>query len=1356
MQNKQIVHSFGGMKQDTTQSKFSNSYYFEGKNIRLTSTTDQATGSVQNEKGNLNLFTIPNIIINAALKKISYLNKVLSYNNSEIDSIVTTGDYQIIGMINTKDNVILFSTNNIGCDCIWKVNKTTYNLTLIYVRNMEFSTTYPLQIINNFENEKIDKLYWLSGIHQIRSINIQHSIVNGDIEELIDIPVKTLDMVGKYNLSQPVLKTISRGGIHTAGMIQYAYNLYRQNSSQTKMSALSTLIPLAETNRGGDVNEKIGAIPVMIINNIDLSYTHIKVYAIKYTSYNEIPSVSLIEDTNIPLSGNMEIFDDGNTISSLSIEEFLFIGANIIIPKHAATKENRLFLANYQERNFKVDIDTRAYSFNSYGASRIYKNLKTITGTIPLYYYPYGNVQGEIPSGDAHVIYPSIAGAFDDPVLYRHDSVNLDYNEFKYQINGTTYGGEGKYLKYELYQSNVTNDNNKYFKDSEIYRIGIVFYNSYAQTSEPYWIADFKAREGNLEGRYNQLKVTLKPEFFTWLNNTDFESDFEIPVSYKILLAERNENDKTIVASGIISPMMINHKTNSDDTLSYNQKVTIGSELPKLPNILLRSIHKISGIGNTFPMKNAEHLREMTVGFENIAGDSELQPAYDTSADRSGRGYQFSPMMQLYSPDITFGTSLPLSAGQQLSIKGVYRNTNNSVWGRRFDVGNKDVVTDVKVHGALSSFSPSATSIEVISGQSYEELWVRGLISYPNGNDANRSTSTMCYRELTAFAEGGNKHIKYDIYGAPELTEKGQDFKNYNNDSNYRYTNDLRSILTDGNTGEWDDDGNVNRKITSVNSFNTRCVTFITGSSDKTQSHSVRPRFENFVNTHNLYDDNMVLVGEIVKSDIEIYMGNIYGGNSYSDKLRSNYIEIGNVTKLDPANTTVTIESPGDTFVQNYRFLRVVRHGDSSTAPSQGVYVLEEMININRVETTIDLKNRKDLSNLNWDNRFQPFYEEFHNYNRVYSQTPNLVKYNNLNYNIKKISNFETNITTTKSKLPGELIDSWTDLLTNETSSMDGTYGPITSLNEFNDEIYCFQKNALAFISVSPRTQIQGDDGISVELGSGNILDRYKYISTTSGTSNKWSVIPTPSGLYFYDLENSAISVFNGKVVNLSDLKGLHSFMISNTDNNSLKTDNPLFNSGVNGGFDFINNDLFLTFKQVNKPSFTISFNELLTEFISLHDSIPSLYVNDDSGLLTTSLTNTKLYKNNVGEYNKFFESYHPSYIVLNVNPAANMDTVFDNIMFKSEVYLNDIDQPDKTLTNVRLYNEYQDSGLIPLVVGRNSNLRRKFRDWNAILPRNKDSRERIRNPWVKLVLQFDNTSNYKLILHDIIVSYSV
>ena len=235
--------------------------------------------------------------------------------------------------------------------------------------------------------------------------------------------------------------------------------------------------------------------------------------------------------------------------------------------------------------------------------------------------------------------------------------------------------------------------------------------------------------------------------------------------------------------------------------------------------------------------------------------------------------------------------------------------------------------------------------------------------------------------------------------------------------------------------------------------------------------------------------------------------------------------------------------------------------------------------------------------------------------------------------------------------------------------------------------------------------------------------------------------------------------MFNGQISNISDEKNMHSYFISNTELKGLKTDNPLIKQGISSGYDQINDDVFMTFHRTdNKVPFTISYNERRNQFISFYDYLPSMYIGNGQYFITTNPNLKSLYRQYAGNYNNFYGINYPSYVVLNVNPEANMDTVFDNIMYKSEVYLNDVDQPDKTLTGVRLYSEYQDSGLvpIPLILGRNGNLRRKFRDWNAILPRNQGSRERIRNPWVKLLLQFDNNSNYKLILHDVIISYSV
>jgi len=41
------------------------------------------------------------------------------------------------------------------------MNYYNYNIELLYLRNLGFSTNNPIQALNNFENEKIDKVYWV-------------------------------------------------------------------------------------------------------------------------------------------------------------------------------------------------------------------------------------------------------------------------------------------------------------------------------------------------------------------------------------------------------------------------------------------------------------------------------------------------------------------------------------------------------------------------------------------------------------------------------------------------------------------------------------------------------------------------------------------------------------------------------------------------------------------------------------------------------------------------------------------------------------------------------------------------------------------------------------------------------------------------------------------------------------------------------------------------------------------------------------------------------------------------------------------------------------------------------------------
>lgn len=1366
MENRKIKHSYNGLQQDITSSQFQPNFYFEGRNIRINATNSQSTNSVINEKGNSLILTIPIPIINnsnPSLKKILYNNKELVYKTTEIDNLSSNSEQIIIGHSNNRNYIILFTTDNNGFDCIWKMTYDTYDLTLLYVRNLGFSENNPIQTINNFENKIIDKIYWVDGVHQTRFLNINHSIKNGDGEELIDVSSSVISLSGDFELSQPVITNLESGGIHTAGMIQYAYNLYIANSSQTKISPLSELISLDKGNGfgGGGLNEIVNQIPVVKVPTLDNNYTNIKLYAVKYTSLNQIPSISLIADRNIKGLTEFIYYDDGNIIESVSSEEFIFLGSNLIIPKHINTKFNRMFFANYNEKNFDINIenpyniDFRAFSFNSSNVATIYNNItenisNTLVGTDPI----------------------NVNNTFTTLPPFNHASSNINFDTYKFQSNGITLGGEGKFIKYNLVRNQIgingfTEEDSKkqFFKDNEIYRIAIQFYNNFGQNSTPKWINDFKtivnSNQSNLNGYYAGIKITFKTEFYNWLNNNSnfldnngIYDDSLKPVGYRLLRCERNISDRTILCQGLLNGM-VSIDSGSDPTEEDGNPILIdrGERGLKMPSLMRRFDYYLSPMRQTTNYSKVSSFRPFHPNCTILNGRESREIQANNDSSLYFTTVQYTKLIQMFSPEIMFNNISNINTSQ-LTVVGRIKNDENRVWLREKNLTTGAIQETLKINTAINKYDvKTAGNITEDSGYDPTGLQYLGLIS--NTNDTNTAGFSQFYRSYSGDILNARK--TYDIYKKPLIVEKGASQTLYNNDAPFRFTNSLEPLSTDGG-----DAGDEQERLTEVLSWGCKNSTFVLKGTHPAENITA---IGNTTYLEDLYtdaggilysgvgnnsNDYHGIIAEYTIINNNIYTGNIYGGNSYESKRRSNYLEIGVYNNINAS--TYECFSPGDTFVDNFKFTKLVKTENSLTTQYQSQ--ITEIVNV-KLETFVDVKNRNDLSIEQWDNIFQPVYEDYTKYNSVYSQQPTLIERRNLNYNFKNVTNFDTNIIASKLKSSGELIDSWTDLQVNEVLTLDGKYGAINSLTSFNDELYVIQDKALAFISINPRVQVQGSDGLAIQLGSGQVLDRYKYISIDSGTLNKWSALSTPQGLYYYDLLNKSFMMFNGQINNLSNSKALHSYFTKNTDLATLKLDNPLIKQGISSGYDQINNDVFMTFHKEDN-SFTISYNELRNQFISFYDYLPSMYISKGQYFITTNPNLRSIYRQYAGNYNNFYGTNYPSYITLNVNPEADLDTVFDNIMYKSEVYLNDIDQPDKTLTKVRLYNEYQDSGLIPLTLGRNSNLRRKFRDWNAILPRNQNSRERIRNPWVKLVLQFDNTSNYKLILHDIIVSYSV
>lgn len=1548
--NKQAVILHTGMSQDSSRSKQNNQFYFEGRNIRITSTNNNTSGVITNEKGNEFLLSIPTPTFDFINKTISYNSKTLSYTTDEINELYDNpsyvfGEQTIIANCKTVNGFVIFSTNNNGLDCIWYLEDNTFDLTLLYLRDLNFTLENPIQILNNYENSKIDKIYWVDGKQQIRFLNIWHSIENDDLEELIDLSSVSLNITSDVNLINPEIEEVSYGGTHTAGMIQYAYSYYKINGSQSSLSPLSELIPLGKSIiEGGNVNEVVGTIPKIVISDLDNRFTNLRLYAVKYTSYNELPSISLIADRDITGFNSFTYYDDGRIIQDIALEEFIFLNGKYIIPKHIESKDNRLFLFNYKDRVFNLsfkrnNIDFRAYSFpiNSTN-TEVFTNITNYDEGAST---PIGDSE---PVNNTHIN----ATAF---LEENNPAINGYYHINKYQYNSDVLGGEGPFLKYEIIRTNENKNDiydYRFLKDNELYRIGIQLYNSYGIKSTPKWIADFvvtsdNSNISNLNGNYAGLKITFKPEFYVWLNtqsnflNEDGVYDkFLKPVGFKLLRADRTIADRTIVGQGLINGMV----SQTVETGSAPKEIQIdrANNGLKMPSFMRRFDDYLC------PMFGNETYARIDGRRNHPQWNNVIQEASEEMY-QSGKGarrdvYQFNQLMQFYSPEIIF-EMLNNIESNKLKVIGSLDNNFNALKTRWEQWSTGEFGSFETFENVLSPYD--VKSNEIITLLTQKQAGRRGMVgpTWINDNYERKRVQTYQYfRDYSGnFRPNTNNNNIYSIYGKPEVSDFGANSKKYNNNPELLYANSLTPMISDM-AGDDNNSSTDHTEITSVLTHGVRSAVFaldgdietenrtkiedlftnssmfgnipaqIGGIANTIQLDQVVPTYSelttlNFSNQYvgvletgdvyynnntddvvvtydflnvsytfnslaeydafatdpgtgdltgiriaitdgvdnNIYeviDQNTSLAGlsdtgetfsflevtpttvdyivtyfsqlytlsssttlpdgykalvsstgnvyvwdedggfggegvwlfdsvltsgddytggvglicEFINDEKLKYVGNYYGGNSYEAKTKTVYVEASKYFSfnnlLPLVDNEFIIADPGDIFVQEYQFARLSKSEQNPTSSSK--LRITEIVRV-RLESIVNQDKRNDESKNEWDAGFSPSQGDYHSYNRVYSQNSNLIKSQDISYELKINEDFDTGILSSQLKRPGETIDNWTNISINDNMFLEGKYGAINAVIKHDDNIFTFQNNAIAHIMINPRVQVQASDGIGIQLGTGNVLYDFKYYSTNSGTLNKWGVISTNSGIYYYDTLNNGVYIFNNGANKLSDIKGMHSYLQKNIDPNVIRNNNHILKEGIQIGYDYLNNDIFFTFLQ-NDKSDTISFNEFRNEFVSLHDFMPSLYFNKGEIFLTTNPDNNKLYIHKEGLYNIYYDQYKPSYILYNLNFEPYKTCVFNNINYKSEVYTNNIDQPNKTLTQIHAFNEYQDSGLRPLVEGRNGNLRRRFRDWNADIPR--DGRERIRNPWTYLKLQFDNTTNDKLIFHDLIVSYTV
>ena len=1496
-------HEFNylGMSKDSSRDLQSDKY-FDADNIRITAEDDKSKMAITNEKGNEIVFSIPSPVLNFSDTRIEYTlgvqAKTLPYTAAEashprceIESQFMTdastakvsGNQVIIGIKELRDSAIIISTDDAGFDCVWELtglNDDNYDLSLLYMANLGLSKNNLCQILYNYENSIIQKIYFADGKHQVRYLNIKQSKANGDTINLVDLSPSLLDIVSTFTLDQPEVLSVVGGGSHTSGKIQYSYSLYILNGAQTVPSPLSELVPIDKGDGlgGGDVNEGLGRAVNIKVEGIDPKFTHIKIYSIKYTSYNQTPEVSVVAEREIDNFDEFNFVDTGESDESISLEQFLFLGSSPIVPEHIVTKDSRLFPVNIKEQSFDVELDTRAFSFRAadpassaqttfwwpytgsvsgsgnfvfllHGveysipvtngqtrldmATAFYNFCNALTDhnafapvvmdtgrvTVLVQRIPTGSVassyvagdqfgltiqtqfiDGELSSavakvlnnafleennvqGELSAIYP---GNVD--LVENHDAINEDYATYKYQSDGVTLGATGKYLDIEVIQTNYditgyTAEKLTLLKDREIYRIGVKFYNRRGQASNPKWIMDLQAPEGNLNGLFASLKLTMNSDFYVWLNDSsNFDSEDDKPIGYKLLRADRGLADQTIFAQGIINPMVAN-KVDADPHYTYTKRKNscISPNSTKIPSQIrkFKVEYPVLGAQNyhllNWSFQDADVGRNRTTRewnsetdeFEDVvvfagpshwavSGTQQRKETWKTgiSGHRIAENMQFNHLMQFFSPDVLFKDGIAIDSSYQLKVLGLIKETETHNWSSETPPTAERLDHSAQYEGGL--VASTGIPRNVIGTHAF----LNDYGFFGPTNDSDNIATQQTYRQFNGDlypATTSDFQNTYNVYGNPEITDEGANFRNYNNDPRLRYSNNLKTMIQDNFDGDDANDG-ADVQLLGINSNGSRCITFALGQPDKSFPLEDRPAIEDLYNAAGidpLADGDGILLTEFAKPDYIKYVGSIYGGMSYEDKRNSEYIEIGNYTEI---NESIVVTSPGDTYVNNFTFTKIAK--DDFLETQQTYNRMTEIVEF-RVETTVDIKNRNDLSNIEWNSRQEPKHSEYTNYNEVYSQQPILTKTSDVGFKFKRVQEFDTRIISTKVKTPGEFIDSWTDILENETLDLDGQYGPINAVMTLKDEIFCLQDTAVAHLAVNPRVQVAAGDGVGLELGTGGILHDYKYLTTTIGCLNKFGAISTENTFYFVDIINKGIMAFDGQAVSrFSDLKGFHHTFVNELSYDSLVQDNPVLGNGISLGYNPSSADVYFTFKQnifssIKSPirNFTIAFNEKIGEFTSYYDYTPAWYLNKGNTLMSTGLSHRSIWEHGVGVSNNFYGTSHPSTLTLHIAPPGN-EIILNSASYKMETtntYGKDL--PTTGLTKVQVSNDYQDSGDVSLRLRQN--MFKKFRNWKITLPREKNKRERLRSAWGFVKFTFDNPEGNNMVLHNISIFYT-
>ena len=660
-------------------------------------------------------------------------------------------------------------------------------------------------------------------------------------------------------------------------------------------------------------------------------------------------------------------------------------------------------------------------------------------------------------------------------VPQKNDAINPDPSVYKYKSNGTTLGAEGPNFRLSFIQSQaIDKGKTKSLKQGETYRIGVVLYNIFSQKSPVKWMCDITIP------RYSTLKnnigisVAFIGDFGEWTSKGVHK--------FQIAIVQRKPRDRSVSAQGFIIPAV--HYLDEDNTTPRTEFT--------YPNWVLKRIVNISsGVQGGDVTKN-------------YTTDKDF--ASDTNITAHCRPKKQDKQQFFYSTDTIFDIE-NIQEYSHVNKNHVAVTDDQAAGGATVaikyfegDILHRDYHTGIVYNGEGAQHDVADPAIFYPEGASDSIVAFERTFFHRFEQTVEAETvGSVAIKEFTVFKEGGR-----GLLGATKM-----------------------SLVTEFKRMTFKDETGPN-KMSDINCNTPNCIGLEFDADDWAESPA---------ETNNPWSDfkvstDLPTAGAALPL-LELYriLTNQYGGNSYETKSRNTYMLNGKMNTLTQSST----EYIGDVTIGPI-IINSLDGLDNLTTYSWNIY---EHIKIDYAENNVDVFARNDDTYLWFEDLDDLVYGTYrladnHKLLTAYNQENTLIEAISRPITFDVVTNFDASIIASELKFPNEVVDSWTEFLPNEVMNLQGVYGSINKLYNFNNEIYSFQDSAVAHILIQPRIQIQTEQAVGVELGTGQVLHDYTYLNTKSGTISKRSVVDDGRVLLYYDNNTNTINTHEGEELTTS------------------------------------------------------------------------------------------------------------------------------------------------------------------------------------------------------------------------------